>query len=112
MRDGVGEANFVGLLADWREITLSTEKGLATILGVVLDLAHALRTRRWKVFNALRKPEAVMVNFQPLDPAGRGTRAAGFTQVGEDLWRFGDHLEPEQRGDLEWTPQKLSFTIE
>mmetsp|Transcript_114710 Transcript_114710/g.348986 ORF Transcript_114710/g.348986 Transcript_114710/m.348986 type:complete len:132 (+) Transcript_114710:775-1170(+) len=65
------------------------------------------------MFNALRKPEATMVNFQPLDPAPRGSRA-GFTQIGEELWRIGECLgRSEQRGEaLDWVPQKLSVTIE
>ena len=38
---------------------------------------------------------------------------AGFAQVGEELWRIGEQLQPEQRGDeMSWAPSPLSITIE
>lgn len=114
MRDGPGEAGLVGLFADWRNIAVQTDKDKSTVIGVVLDVAHTLRTRRWAVFNAMTKPEATMVNFQPLDVVPPESRA-GFAQVGEELWRIGECLKKDQdgrSGDMNWVPQPLSLTIE
>ena len=43
----------VGLFADWRDITVSTDFEDATILGVILEVADILRLRRWTVFDAV-----------------------------------------------------------
>lgn len=120
MRDGPGEAGFVGLYADWRDLTLSADVATATVVGVALDVAWKLRMRRWAPFNALRKSEAIIINFQPLDAAPRGSRGAGpdkgargFTQLGEELWRIDEDLTPAMREDqAQWVNQKLSITIE
>merc|ERR1719265_1079787 len=89
LRDGPGEAGVVGMFADWRNILINTDISTATVLGVILEVAQTLRTRRWAMFNALKKPEATVVNFSPMDAAG--TRA-GFIQIHEDQWRQGDRL--------------------
>jgi len=114
-RDGPGEAGLVGLFADWRNIAVQTDRDTATVIGVVLDVAYTLRTRRWAVFNAISKPEATMVNFQPLDVVPPESRA-GFAQVGEELWRIGECLKQIQtdgrNSEMSWVPQPLSLTIE
>jgi len=112
LRDSPGEASSVGLFADWRDVTIRVDKTTGTVLGVVLDVAHLLRNRQWGVYNAIRKPEATVVNFQPLDAAPPGGRS-GFVQVGEELWRIGECLRPESRGTkIENIHQPLSLTIE
>merc|ERR1712150_323483 len=112
VRDAPGEAGLVGLYADWRNITVQTDVPTATVLGVALEVAHILRARRWAVFNAIRKPETMMVNFQPLDAAAPESRA-GFKQLGEELWRIGENMQQEKRSDdLAWAPQPLSLTFE
>lgn len=112
MRDEAGEAEMIGLFADWRHISVRADLDTATVLGVVLDLEQAIRLRRWSVFNAFCKPEVRMVNFQPLDTTRLGSRA-GFVQVGEELWRIGENLKQETRSnDLNWVPQRFSLTIE
>lgn len=112
MRDGPGESGLVGLLADWRDLAIHADIATGTVLGVVLETARAVRMRDWAVFNALRKPEAIMVNFQLLDAAPPGSRA-GFVQLGEELWRIDENMNTETRSDqLGWVPQKLSITIE
>eukprot|EP00746_Dinoflagellata_sp_MGD_P151200 gnl/MRDRNA2_/MRDRNA2_82856_c0_seq1.p1 gnl/MRDRNA2_/MRDRNA2_82856_c0~~gnl/MRDRNA2_/MRDRNA2_82856_c0_seq1.p1 ORF type:complete len:905 (+),score=154.03 gnl/MRDRNA2_/MRDRNA2_82856_c0_seq1:84-2717(+) len=112
MRDGPGDAGAVALCADWREIVVRGDIDTATVLGVVLDVATILRTRRWAVFNAFRKPECVMVNFQ-LSDAAQGNGRAGFNLVGEEHYRYGEKLQKEKRGNrLERVHQKLSFVVE
>jgi len=113
LRDGPGEASNTGLFADWRVLTINVDKDSATVLGVVLQVAHKLRMRQWGVYNVLKKPEASMVNFQLLDAAPPSSRA-GFTQIGEELWRIGEDMKPETRNDepLSYVPQPLSVVIE
>jgi len=112
-RDGPGETGYVGLFSDWRDIEVSADEATATVLGVILEVSHVLRNRRWGLFNALRKPEVTMVNFQSFDKLSSGSRA-GFVQVGEELWRNGDRLRhaDTRRDELGQVPQPLSITIE
>lgn len=112
LRDAPGEAGLVGLFADWRTIVLDASMDTATVLGMVLDVAFCLRTRRWAVFNALRKPETMMVNFQLMDAANPESRS-GFAQIPEEMWRHGENLHAYGRSDeLGNVPQPLSITIE
>jgi len=114
MRDGPGEAGLVGLFADWRTVLVRTDSATSTVLGVVLEVAQALRLRRWATFNALAKPEATMVNFQLLDAAPPGSRA-GCTQVGEEIWRIGEGqkgIRIRRGAPMELVQQRLSVTIE
>merc|ERR1712232_871861 len=90
-RDGAGEANEAGLFADWRDIEVNTKQDSATVLGVLLEVAHILRTRQWALFNPILKPEITMVNFQPHDTLPASSRG-GFKQVPEGVWRLGDRL--------------------
>eukprot|EP00747_Dinoflagellata_sp_TGD_P062488 gnl/TRDRNA2_/TRDRNA2_153035_c0_seq1.p1 gnl/TRDRNA2_/TRDRNA2_153035_c0~~gnl/TRDRNA2_/TRDRNA2_153035_c0_seq1.p1 ORF type:complete len:381 (-),score=57.60 gnl/TRDRNA2_/TRDRNA2_153035_c0_seq1:27-1082(-) len=112
MRDGPAEAGLVGLFSDWRDIVICTETATATVIGVVLEVAHVLRTRRWAVFNAINKPDVTMVNFQAMDTAPPGSRA-GFVQIGEELWRIGDRLgrSDTRKEELERVQQPLAFSI-
>jgi len=109
MRDGA-EAMAVGLFADWRDISVNVDFGLATTLGTTLQLSHKILHRQWSVFNALRKPERVIVNILPLDLQHR----SGFVHLGENLWHGGDKFgKPEQRTDeLPWSQQPANFVIE
>ncbi|CAK0868121.1 unnamed protein product, partial [Prorocentrum cordatum] len=88
MRDGLSDSMSVGLFADWRVLRLMVDFELATVLGTVLQVNHKLQHRQWNVFNALDKPEAVVVNIQPLD----FTERSGFMNLGENMWRDGDQL--------------------
>ena len=110
LRDGVGEAGLCGLFADWRVLSIQLDKETSTVLGVVQQVGHKIRTRQWGVYNALRKPEATMVNFQLMDSAEPSQRA-GFVQIGEELWRIGECMTDEKRTDeqLPRVPQPLSF---
>ncbi|CAE8651959.1 unnamed protein product [Polarella glacialis] len=113
LRDGPGEASLSGLFADWRVLTVRTDVSTSTVLGVVLDVAHKLRNRQWGIYNALKKPEASMVNFQLLDAAPPSSRA-GFVQIGEELWRIGENQRAETRTNeqMPWSQQPLSFVVE
>lgn len=112
MRDGPGDTGAVALCADWREIVVRGDVETATVLGVVLDVAVTLRTRRWAVFNALKKRDCVMVNFQLLDAAPPNSRA-GFVQIGEEHYRYGEKMTKEKRSSqLQPIHQKLSFVVE
>ena len=110
LRDGVGEAGLCGLFADWRVLSIEVDRATATVLGVVQQVGHKIRTRQWSVYNALKKPEATMVNFQLLDSAEPSSRA-GFVQIGEELWRIGECMKEDTRNNesLQPTPQPLSF---
>ncbi|CAK9006648.1 unnamed protein product [Durusdinium trenchii] len=112
-RDGVGEAGLCGLFADWRVLNISLDKMTSTVLGVVQQVGHKIRTRQWGVYNAIKKPEATMVNFQLMDSADASSRA-GFVQIGEELWRIGECMKEDKRNDeqLPRVPQPLSFVIE
>lgn len=113
LRDGVGEAGLCGLFADWRVLSIEVDKATATVLGVIQQVGHKIRCRQWKVYNALEKPEAMMVNFQLLDSAEPSSRA-GFTQLGEELWRIGECMKEDVRNNdpLPRIPQPMSFVIE
>lgn len=113
LRDGVGEAGLCGLFADWRVLSIEVDKATATVLGVIQQVGHKIRCRQWAVYNALEKPEALMVNFQLLDSAQPSSRA-GFTQIGEELWRIGECMKEDVRNNdpLPRIPQPMSFVIE
>jgi len=100
----------VGLFSDWRDVSVTFDMDLSTILGTLLQVSHTVQQRRWTPFNALRKGERTVVNIQPLDFQQR----AGFTNLGENMWRDGDQLgKPEKRGQqMEWAKQPANFVIE
>ncbi|CAE7588482.1 unnamed protein product [Symbiodinium sp. KB8] len=104
MRDGL-EAGMVGLFADWRDICVPTHLEDATILGVLLDVADILRLRRWSVFDAVRKGERTVVNFDLRD----SRRHDGFRQVPEAFWRSGRQVSAWSQ--WEWLYQPLQFDI-
>eukprot|EP00929_Paragymnodinium_shiwhaense_P061539 TRINITY_DN30737_c0_g1_i1.p1 TRINITY_DN30737_c0_g1~~TRINITY_DN30737_c0_g1_i1.p1 ORF type:complete len:1678 (+),score=279.29 TRINITY_DN30737_c0_g1_i1:122-5035(+) len=112
-RDGAGDVNEAGLFSDWRDIHVNTSVDAATVLGVVLDIAHMLRTRQWALFNPVMKQEATMVNFQPHDTLPASSRG-GFKQLPETSWRLGNRLERVDRrtDSLFDVPQRLTFGIE
>jgi len=109
MRDGAEEAMAVGLFSDWRDLYVSVDFDLATVIGTIFQLQHKLTHRQWSPFNALRKPERTVINIQPLDFEKR----AGFKNLGENMWRDGDMLnEKEERAGMSQTKQPASFVIE
>ncbi|CAE8635336.1 unnamed protein product [Polarella glacialis] len=108
MRDGF-EAGMIGLFADWRDIAVSTAKLDSSVLGVVLEVADVLRLRRWSVFNALRKSERTVVNFQGRDLRVLG---GGFSQVPESLWQNGNRLQQPTGERIELVNQPLQFDIQ
>jgi len=110
MRDGVSDAMSVGLFADWRDLSVSIDRDLATTLGTVLQVSHKIQHRQWSVFNALRKPERTVVNIQPLD----FERRAGFVNLGENMWYGGDQIgrEEKRKDEMNWVHQPAAFVIE
>merc|ERR1711972_300383 len=106
----MGDAMAVGLFADWRDLTLGVDFELATTLGTLLQLYHKIQHRQWSVYNAVRKPERVVVNIQPLDFEKR----CGFANLGENMWRGGDQIgrEEQRSNELAWVHQPASFVIE
>jgi len=111
MRDGVSEVLSVGLFSDWRDLAVAVDFGFATTLGTVLQIGHKIQHRQWAVFNALRKPERMIVNIQPLD----FERRAGFVHLGENLWHGGDQLcrpRPMRGSRMEWARQPATLVIE
>merc|ERR1719171_1629266 len=100
----------VGLFSDWRDVTVSTDYELATVLGVAVQVAFMIRQRHWSVFNCLRKPERTVVNIQPLDLEPHGD----FVQLYESLHFGGDTLGSVQRRDAmaEWARQPVAFSIQ
>jgi len=110
MRDGLAEVSMVGLFADWRDIALSADFELSTVLGMALQVNHAIQHRRWQVYNALRKPERIVVNMQVLDVEPRGA----FKQLGEHLFWGGDRFGRKQnRGErMDLMKQSVSFSID
>lgn len=111
MRDGLLDSMSVGLFSDWRDLALGVDRDLATTLGTTLQVYHKIQHRQWSVYNALKKPEAMVVNVQPLDFSKR----AGFVNLGEHMWRHGDQLgaAPRQREkNMDWVPQPATLVIE
>lgn len=110
MRDGAAEVMMIGLFADWRDIVVSVDYELATLLGTLLQITHMIQNRQWKPFNALKKPESMVVNIQPLDME----RRSHFQHLGENLWVGGDRLKtPPRRGEeMPHVRQQATFNIE
>jgi len=108
MRDGVADGAMVGLFADWRDLSVSVDKQLATVLGTVLQVSQKIQRREWTVFNQLCKPDSTIINVQTLDLEPR----SGFVPIGECFWR-GDQLnQPRWRRDqMSWVRQAASFNI-
>lgn len=110
-RDGASEAMMIGLFSDWRDVSVNIDFELATVLGTLLHINHTIQQRHWVPFNALRKPEATIVNIQPLDLV----RRSHFHHLGENLWTGGDRLkDPPTRpeGPMERGRQPLTINIE
>jgi len=111
MRDGPSESLMIGLFADWRDLSLSVNFELATLLGTMMQLLHSIQQRQWTPFNALRKPERTIVNIQPLDME----RRSQFTHLGENLWHGGDVLggtKQQRPFEMDWGRQPLTFNLE
>merc|ERR1712226_931390 len=51
MRDGAEEAMAVGLFADWRDLYVSVDFDLATVIGTIFQLQYKLTHRQWSPFN-------------------------------------------------------------
>lgn len=110
-RDGAAESMLVGLFSDWRDLALSINFELATVLGTLLQVSHKIQHRLWTNYNALRKPEAMVINIQPLD----FEKHAGFMHLGENMWRDGDKIgKPEKRTaeQLPYVHQQMNCVIE
>jgi len=111
MRDGTAESMMIGLFSDWRDMSIGVNFEMATVLGTLLQLYHAIQHRDWKPFNALRKPERTVVNMQPLDME----RRSHFQHLGENLWVGGDRFKEGagRRGDrMDWGRQPLTLNLE
>lgn len=109
-RDGAAQTMLLGLFSDWRDLSLSADFQLATTVGTLLQVSHKIQHRLWTSFNALRKPEAIVVNIQPLD----FEKHADFMHLGENLWRDGDQIgiSEHRKNELPWVHQQANFTIE
>jgi len=108
MRDGAEEAMAVGLFSDWRDLYVSVDFDLATVIGTILQLQHKLKHRQWSPFNVLRKPERTVINIQPLDFEKR----AGFKNLGENMWRDANMLNhKEPRANMDEKKQPAMFDI-
>jgi len=110
MRDGAAENMAVGLFADWRTLVVTADFQYSTVIGLLLQVTHKVLNRQWTVFNALHKPEATVVNIQPLD----FQHHLGFVNLGENMWHGGDNLgRPDERSNEEqWTHQPATFVVE
>jgi len=110
MRDGPSEAMMIGLFADWRDLAVMVDIELSTVLGTMMQVLHAVQSRHWTPFNALRKPERTIMNIQPLDME----RRSHFTHLGENLWHGGDVLgkQEERFDEMDAGRQPLTFNIE
>eukprot|EP00811_Abedinium_folium_P036715 NODE_9399_length_1427_cov_3.552308.p1 GENE.NODE_9399_length_1427_cov_3.552308~~NODE_9399_length_1427_cov_3.552308.p1 ORF type:complete len:274 (+),score=60.86 NODE_9399_length_1427_cov_3.552308:61-882(+) len=71
MRDGELNDAMVGLFSDWRDLTVPCSSQ-CTALGLLLDVADAIRHRRWAIFDPLQNMERILVNILPLDEQDRG----------------------------------------
>ena len=70
MRDGPGESSFIGLLSDWRDLTIKAVPG-ATVLDVVNEVARRVRDRLWEPTLSPAGPERVLLNWMPFDGTPR-----------------------------------------
>lgn len=66
LRDGAGESSFIGLLADWRDLTVQAIPG-ATVLDVAQVVADRVRRRAWEPTLSPGGPESVLLNWMPFD---------------------------------------------
>jgi hypothetical protein len=65
-RDGVNESSYIGLFADWRDLTVQALPG-ATVLDVVLDVSDKVRRRVWEPTVSPGGPESVLLNWLAFD---------------------------------------------
>lgn len=107
MRDGLSEVSMVGLFSDWRDLAIGVDFELSTVLGTALQLNDTIQNRRWKVYNALRKPERFVVNMQLLDVEPRGS----FKQLGEHLFWGGDRFGRQHNRNESLTSLKQIVSI-
>jgi hypothetical protein len=111
MRDGATETSMIGLFSDWRDMSVSVDKELATVLATFMQIYETIQRRDWKPFNALRKCERTLVNIQPLDMQSR----SHFQHLGENLWHGGDRLSegpPQRAPDMDYARQPVTVNIE
>merc|ERR1712060_64875 len=75
-----------------------------------VQLVHVVQNRQWTPFNALRKPERMIINMQPLDMV----RRSHFQHLGENLWHGGDQREnvPTRPKVMPWARQQMTLNIE
>lgn len=109
MRDGPAEVSMVGLFSDWRDVVVSVDFDMATVLGTVLQLSHTIQNRNWQVFNPLRKPERSVVNMQLLDTDQR----SHFKAINEQLFWGGDRFGRKNlRDNLQGAKQTVSLNLD
>eukprot|EP00747_Dinoflagellata_sp_TGD_P015016 gnl/TRDRNA2_/TRDRNA2_123933_c3_seq1.p1 gnl/TRDRNA2_/TRDRNA2_123933_c3~~gnl/TRDRNA2_/TRDRNA2_123933_c3_seq1.p1 ORF type:complete len:331 (-),score=32.32 gnl/TRDRNA2_/TRDRNA2_123933_c3_seq1:41-919(-) len=82
MRDGDLNEAMVGLFSDWRDVTVSCG-GHTTVLGLCLEVAEVIRSRRWTVFDPVQNSERILVNMLPLDEEARGAKYFRQTRLHE-----------------------------
>jgi len=109
MRDGDLNEAMVGLFSDFRDITVPCGN-LATVLGLCLDVADAIRHRRWSVFDAIQNSERILVNILPLDEQARGTRQFRQTRAHEYRGRRGS--TPGERRAYRAGHRPMRITLE
>jgi acyl-CoA synthetase (AMP-forming)/AMP-acid ligase II len=66
LRDGVNESAMIGLLADWRDLSIDAISG-STVLDVVFDISEKIRKREWEPTLSSGGPESVLLNWLPFD---------------------------------------------
>lgn len=67
MRDGANESGIVGLLADWRDLTVETLLPGSSILDVFMKIAEKIRNRDWQPTLSPGGPESVLLNWLAFD---------------------------------------------
>jgi hypothetical protein len=66
LRDGVNESGYIGLFADWRDLTVQALPG-ATVLDVIFDTSDKVRKRQWEPTVSGGGPESVLLNWLAFD---------------------------------------------
>ena len=70
MRDGAGESGIVGLLADWRDLTVQAVNG-ASLYDFFRQVANKIKNRDWEPTLSPAGPESVLLNWLAFDGTPR-----------------------------------------
>jgi hypothetical protein len=70
LRDGPGESSFIGLLSDWRDLTIQALPG-SSLVDIVNDVAYRIRTRDWVPTLSPAGPESLLLNWLAFDSTRR-----------------------------------------